>query len=418
MNSTNLIISGKSFFLTYINTFRGLPKSVWKILTTQFIATTLSGTLYFLSYYFVHVLKYDIKTAAFFISCYGLGSILGGLLGGKLSDICSPKIVSVMSLVLEAMAFFFFLEFQTKILLIINMTLFGIASYSFITSNYIWALNSCENNESQKLKAINILTVISNLGLSLAATLLGLIKNISFPALFICYGSIYLMLAINLVLSQSPNDNKKIIKNYNCVDRYNAQKSFVYIMLFSVFLVGIIIAQMSSTYSLYIYGRFPEYGLRGFSILFLINTILVVTIQAPIGSFISGKNNIQFVGYGALLIGLGMAVLSFSTFFFEVIMSCIMYTIGEIIFFSLSLLVCYENSPPEKRGQWAGIYRMTFAASRAVGPIIGGLIYHHYSGKILWLFCFLLGASTFLICKLLRFYNKTSSSKIKMLIFN
>lgn len=407
MRNVSILGKSKSIFIIYINTFRGLPKSVWKILGIHFINTVLAGTFYFLSYYFVHVLNYNIKIATLFISCYGLGSIVGGLIGGKFTDIYSPRLVSIISLILEGLAFFLFLSFTSKALLIANMILFGVASNSFITSNYIWALNSCENNESQKLKAINILNVISNLGLGLAAVLLGILNIIHFEVLFAFYGFIFLLLAGYLFLFTTDGRKNVMVRSQKNANINQAPNEvFIYLMLFSLFLVGIVISQMSSTYSIYIHANFSEYGLGGFSFLFLINTLLVVSMQAPIGSLLLGKDNIKFVSYGALLVGLGMAILSFATFFAEVIAAIIIYTIGEIIFFSLSLLVCYENSPKEKRGQWTGIYRMTFAVSRVVGPVAGGLIYHHYSARVLWLSCFFIGITIFLICKLVQFRYK------------
>lgn len=419
MINVNVINKTKSILAAYINSFRGLPKSVWEILSTHFVATVLSGTLYFLSYYFVHILKYDIQTATFFISCYGLGSIAGGLIGGKLTDVYSPRLVSIISLLLEGLAFFCFLKTGTKPLLIANMILFGVASYSFSTANYIWALNSCEKNETQKLKAINILTVISNLGLGFAAIFLGILKVINFETLFICYGLIFFILAGYLFLSTTDSKNKGIIKRQKKIDvKHAPNEMFIYLMLFSLFLIGMIISQMNSTYSLYIHANFPTYGLGGFSILFLINTFLVVTMQAPIGSLLSGQDNIKFVGFGSFLVGLGMMILSFATFFSEVVLAIIIYTIGEIIFFSLSLLVCYENSPPEKRGQWTGIYRMTFAVSRVIGPAAGGLIYYHYGPRVLWFFCFILGTATFLFCKFAQFKFPTPQPQNESVINN
>ena len=49
MRHVNLLGRGKSVLTTYTNTFRGLPKSVWKILSIHFMNIVLAGILYFLS---------------------------------------------------------------------------------------------------------------------------------------------------------------------------------------------------------------------------------------------------------------------------------------------------------------------------------------------------------------------------------
>jgi MFS family permease len=104
------------------------------------------------------------------------------------------------------------------------------------------------------------------------------------------------------------------------------------------------------------------------------------------------------IGIGALLLGTGMLLLSLSCMFSLAMLACIIYTIGEMIFFSLSHLICYQNGAEKKKGSSLGIYRMIYASSRVVGPTLGGLIYQQWSGDALWYICGFIGLACFSAC--------------------
>ena len=407
------------FLLVYCSSFTGLTKSIWCDLFVNFLATFFSSFFYYLSYYFVHELNFSVKSASFFISFYGLGSMLGGLFGGKLSDKYSPASIAAISLFFQGLFFLIFSEIRQTTYIVISIFIFGVFTYTFLTSNYISILKKCNNGNASKLKAISLLAVISNAGLGASALAISSFKAINFNIIFAVSGLVLTIMSLILIKSNisidsnnklSTNKQPSITKN-NISNQLKSSHTKVinYMVLISVLFIGIIISQMSTTYSLYIKSNFPEYGLGGFGIIFLINTLLIVTTQAQITSYLSDKNKFLYTGMGAFFIALGMFVLAYANNFYSIILACIFYTLGEIAFFSLSQLLCYENAPVDQKGTWTGYYRMMLGASRVIGPALGGAIYQHISGAGLWLFCFGIGA----ICFFMYFtYSILGSSEI------
>jgi MFS family permease len=80
------------------------------------------------------------------------------------------------------------------------------------------------------------------------------------------------------------------------------------------------------------------------------------------------------------------------------IFSCIIYTMGEIIFFSVSQLVCYENGLQNKKGTSLGLYRMVYASSRVLGPTIGGFVYSLFGASVIWTASGVIGVMCLLGC--------------------
>ena len=103
-------------------------------------------------------------------------------------------------------------------------------------------------------------------------------------------------------------------------------------------------------------------------------------------------------GIGASMIGGGMFILCFTNSFMLAIISCVIYTLGEMIFFSITQLVCYQQYDANNKGHSLGLYRTVYASSRVAGPLAGGLVFQHYGSETLWCLCGLIGLIALSLC--------------------
>jgi len=396
----NILTLGKNYFAT----FSELPLRCWRGIVLSLIEAIFMGIFYFLSIYFVQVLRLDIATAGSIISCYGIGAIIGGF-AGKLSDKISPRKVSFACLFVQVICYLGLVILTTKNLLIINVFILGMATYGFITSNNLWVLNQCDNNEKQKLKVINLMSVASNLGLGISGILIGLFSQYGFSYIFITSAILLFALSSYMMLQdvkQQPHKLKKIVIEKKVIQEavFSAKKNtfVIWVVLFFVLLIGSIVSQRSTTYTIYLESAFPQLGIKSVSILFTLNTFLVVLFATSIGDVFSKYNKLLMMGIGGFLIGFGMFMLSFSHVFFLVVISCIIYTLGEILFFSMVQLVCYQNGGARNKGQSLGMFRIFYACSRIIGPSVGTMIYHHFGGDIVWYLSGIIGFLCLVTC--------------------
>lgn len=311
-----------SFLKFYLYSYQGLTAASWRGVIMTLIDSTLIGIYYFLSFYFMNDLHFSITTCGIIVSCHGIGSIAGARFGGKLSDITSPTLVSAISLLLQAIGYLALTILHTPASIMIDAFILGAASYGFITSNHMWTLQHCTNGE--RLKAINLLSTASNLGFSLSAILMGTIISFGFHHLFIFVSSITLLMSSYLfiraksirklpTLTESCASNHKHAQHHHCTQPH--RQIIIYVMLTCVLMTGITVSQLSSTYPIYVQHQFPSMGVQSFSILFAINSLLVVMLEAPLGSLFVKHNKILILGLGALLIGVGMCLLTISLVF-------------------------------------------------------------------------------------------------------
>lgn len=399
------------FFLKqYTSHYSGLPLSAWHVISINFVDSIIVGACYFITIYFVKQLGFNVAFAGMMMSFYGIGTVFGGLSGGKLSDIYSPSRVAIISLLIQAIAFLTLTYAESTSLIVITLFLLGTGSYGFVTSSHLWILGQCDKHENSRLKAINILSVVSNLGMGLSALIISLFASLNFTYIFLScsvitvFSAFFLMNIETKNIKSAPILDAAILNDEVATDKHS-KKMLLWISLICVFLIGLIIAQKNSTYPIYIESTYTELGIKAVSILFMLNTFIVVLFQAPFVNLFSTYNKVIVMGIGAFILGLGVALLNVSYFFIFAIFACIVETIGEMLFFSVAQLICYENGGEKKKGQSLGIYRTIYASSRIVGPALGGAAYHAFGGKGLWSFCGIVGCICLAICLGFREYE-------------
>ncbi len=391
---TYLLSLGKAYFRSY----QGLSPACWMGIFVSLIESTLAGTFYFLSVYFVNELRFSVTQAGVIISCYGLGAIIGGVVSGKLSDRFSAAIVSAGSLFIQGIIYLAFTQLTSLLFLSINIFLLGAATYGFITSNHVWVLSLCGHREEQKLKALNLLSTASNLGLGVSALLISVFSSYGFQHLFLIIGILFLSLSCWLLSVDKTSSFVKPLPSNSSPASSSPHQWLIVLTLMCVFFIGAIVSQLSSTYAIYVQSAFPSLGMNAISLLFAVNSFLVVFFATPLGDYFGQYNKVLMTGIGGFCIGFGMLMLTFSYTFSLAILACVIYTLGEIIFFCVVQFICYQKGADNKKGESLGLYRMVYAASRVVGPTTGGAIYNHFGGNMVWYVSGVLGCLCLLFC--------------------
>jgi MFS family permease len=386
-----------STFHRYIENYKGLPKECSYRIIFSLLNNIAGGITVFLSFYFVNNLHIDIATAGTLISVYGIGRALGGYISGHLANKVLLTRISVISLFIETISLFMLIKIHTVMLLTINLLIFGIGTYGFKVSNNLWVLNRCSKKE--RLKAINILYTTSNLGCGISAVMVSMFGGYGFSYLFCFSGLVMLTAVLSLSLkSHKEYKNKKSFSPINKADNANTSienKNSNHILIIVVFvalsLMGFIIMQWGTTYNIFLH-KVSHLDIIGIGLLYALNPILIVFLQAPLVNALNKYNHILFTGIAAFLMGFGMWMLNFSHWIAFIISACIVYTIGEMIFFSMSQSVCYQHSAEKQRGKVMGLFEMVYALSTTLSPAIGGSIYHYFGGHIIWLLCGIMGS--------------------------
>ena len=166
-----------------------------------------------------------------------------------------------------------------------------------------------------RLKSLNIIRVASNLGLGVSGIIIGMLNVQKFYLLFYFSSAILLFSALYFQFFLEDSKQLSITQSSQTDIERKKNNKILFLILSCLFLVGLLISQLNIAYPLYIQQTFSKIGTQAVSILFILDTLLIVFFQAPLVNRLKNFNKIILIEMGAFLMGFGMFILNFSSFF-------------------------------------------------------------------------------------------------------
>ena len=122
-------------FNKFVNSYRqaisGLPREVWYLALVMFINRSGSMVLAFLTLYVNKELGYSEQLAGMVIAIFGVGSILGSLLGGWLTDRVGAIRLQAIAFVLNAVGFVALYQLTDYVAFAVTLFLMSAAGEAF-----------------------------------------------------------------------------------------------------------------------------------------------------------------------------------------------------------------------------------------------------------------------------------------------
>lgn len=173
-----------------------------------------------------------------------------------------------------------------------------------------------------------------------------------------------------------------------------------------LFLVGLALTQLRTTLPLYLHITTYGHGL-GIAHLMLLNVALLTLLQLPVVAWCKRFSLSWMVGFSAAFICIGLGSITWWPTVPGAILSCIMWTLGEMVFFSVSQLYLYNRVPVLQRGRWLGSYQTVFNLASLLGPGFGSWLYTT-SAAALWYTAIGFGIASLMLCSLVNFRRLSS----------
>ena len=160
-------------FNKYIDNFRGFSREIWILTLITFINRAGTMVLPFLSKYLKEDLDFSYNQVKWILISFGLGSIIGSWLGGKLSDKIGFYKIMIFSLMTSGLAFFG-LQFVTSFKgLLIAMFFIMVIADMFRPAMFV-SLGAYAKPEN-RTRALTLVRLAINLGFAAGPALGGLL---------------------------------------------------------------------------------------------------------------------------------------------------------------------------------------------------------------------------------------------------
>lgn len=374
----------KKLYSNYLNTFKGLSKEVWWLAFITFINRSGTMVIPFLSLYLTESLNYTLENVGWIMSAFGVGSVLGSWMGGKLTDKYGFYPVMYLSLALTGILFIglqFIEEFYAFCFAIFLVMLVADA---FRPAMFV-AMNTYSKAEN-KTRSVTLIRLAINLGFSAGPAIGGfIITSINYKGLFWMDGITCLL--ATLVLINVLHPKKALVIDEQKVENPQPIRSdgLFWIFFVAMFIFGFIFLQYFSTIPLYYR---DVHALTEFDIGLLLgmNGFLIFVLEMPLIKWLGDSKYSKelLITIGLLLTGLSYVVLLMTPWIGILIIGMLLMTLGEMIAFPFSNSFVIERSKRGKQGEYMAFYSISFSAAHIFGHNSGLQMVDNFGYDTTW----------------------------------
>src|SRR5262245_4901599 len=430
---------------------RGLPREAWLLASGILINRAGTMVLPFLVLYLTRSLQFSPRRAALAIAMYGIGAILTAPLAGRLADRLGPRRIVTASLFMSGALLLAYPLLRSFGSILLMTLVWSVASEGLRPASLTWMSDLVPKERRRAAFALTRLAV--NLGMSLGPAVAGFVVQVSFTAIFVLDAATSLLAGAVLMLATgstlprpvsesaaaapgtgapplSPDDAAPAgtaadpLDTIPVADATAAAGSvaaagavpaagpvvvppgpayrdwrFLYFVL-AILPVEIVFFQHHSMLPLFLV-RDLELRESSYGLLFTINTLLIIFIEVPLVTALTEWSYRRTLSLGALLIGAGFGALALAQGFRSVALTVVVWTFGEMIFLPGSAAYAAEAAPSGRRGEYIGLYAMSFSTAFALSPWLGAWVMEALGARALWIATLLAGSlSAFLLLKL------------------
>lgn len=357
----------KKLYFNYLNTFKGLSNEVWWLALITLINRAGTMVIPFLSLYLTKSLNFSLKDVGWIMTCFGLGSVIGSWLGGKLTDKIGFYKVMKVSLFLTGLLFIALQFVDTFLGFCIGIFLVMLVADTFRPAMFV-ALNSYSKPEN-KTRSVTLIRLAINLGFSAGPAVGGLIiTSLGYSGLFWVDGVTCILATLLLVNVLHPKKAKVLdeIKVENPTSIFSDSAFWVFFV--GMFVFGFIFLQYFSTIPLY-YKDVHHLTELEIGLIMGMNGFLIFLLEMPLIKWLEEskytKELLMFLGL--LLTGLSFVVINLTGWVGILIVGMLLMTIGEMIAFPFSNAFVMERAKKGNQGEYMAYYSIAFSMSHIFG---------------------------------------------------
>jgi MFS family permease len=409
-----------------MNPWRGLknlPREMWILSAATLVNRSGTMVLAFLVLYVTHMLGVTPARAAIALTVYGVAALLAMPLAGILSDRVGPLPIMRASLFLTG--FLLLLFPLAKSYSAIMLMTFALAVLNESLRPASLSMVSDLVGPAQRKAAFALSRLAANLGMSVGPAIGGILAVYSFRWLFLVDGTTSILAGAVLVLAPmrhlgrqkthepswtdatdlgreiEADSSAPLIALHPAADLRAFRNPRMLYFLAALIPVQLVFFQFTSTLPLFLvrYLHFPE---SVYGTIFTVNTLLIVALEVPLNTAMAHWTHrhtlmlgafLYAVGFGSYAL-VGIAPLGRTAGVFAAV---VIWTFGEMILMPGSSAYAAEIAPPERRGEYMGLYTMSFNIAFAVGPWLGASILGKWGATTVWSAAFVSGCISTLL---------------------
>ncbi|MFI5162658.1 MAG: MFS transporter [Sphingobacteriales bacterium] len=368
----------------YKKAYNGLSRNSWYLCLVMFINRSGTMVVPFMTIYCHKVLGFTLPQAGYIMGFFGAGSIVGALIGGKITDKRGFYYVQIFALLSGGMLFML-LGFQTTFISVAACSfVLSVCNESFRPANSAAIVHYSTDENKTRSNSLNRLAV--NLGWIFGGMIGGLLAAINYHILFWVDGCTNILAALFLLKLIPASKVAKTIKNAINTAGDPAHRDHVYLVFIGLaILFATCFFQIFTMQPLY-YKTVWHFNESYIGLLMGINGLLIVMFEMVIIHRLENKRHpLNYICVGVLLVGLAFVLQNFlPAAKYSALIVLFFLTIGEILGMPFMNSFWIMRTTAGNRGSYAALYTTAWSIAQIMAPVIGGLAISFVSFDLLW----------------------------------
>lgn len=385
----------KNALRRYINNFKGFSREIWILTLITYINRAGTMVLPFLSKYLKEDLQFTYSEVGWVMVSFGIGSMGGSWLGGKLSDKIGFYKIMIFSLLTSGMLFFV-LQFITSFEgLCFSMFLIMLIADMFRPAMFV-SLGAYAKPEN-RTRALTLVRLAINLGFATGPALGGLIiMTIGYRGLFWADGGTCILAILIFAFLVKEKKKPETSKEQWLIQESERESVFndrpFWIFLVTCVITGILFFQLFTTMPLYYKEQFDLSEFKT-GLLLTLNGIIIFFMEMPIVSYVERHklNKVKIVSIGCLLMAVSLFLLLLNTWVGILVVMMLFMTFAEMFAFPFSNSFAMSRAPKGHEGRYMAIFTMSFSLAHILSGKMGMLIIDYFGYQANWAFMGMLG---------------------------
>ena len=385
----------------YFKNYKGFSREVWILAVITFVNRAGTMVLPFLSKYLKENLHFSFSDVGWIMVFFGLGSMLGSYLGGKLTDRIGFYKIMLFSLFTSGLLFLVIQFVQSFWGLCFAMFIIMTVADMFRPAMFV-SIGTYATPET-RVRAFTLVRLAVNLGFATGPAIGGLIiMNLGYSGLFWVDG-LTCITAIS-VFAILVKEKQKVpliddVASVVATDKtMKSDKDFLW-FLFVCFASAMIFFQIFTTLPLY---QSDVYGLTEFQtgLLMTMNGGIIFLLEMPLVAMFERKktSKLLIIFWGCVLMMLCFLVFLFGHWIGLLVISMLLITFGEMLIFPFSNSYALSRAPKGQEGKYMAFFTMSFSLAHIGSSKVGMDIIAAYGYNTNWMFMGILGFLSLVVC--------------------
>lgn len=372
----------------YLSVIEEYPRQFWLLFWGMLLSTIGASMIWpFLTIYASERLELPLTQTASLVTINSASSLIMTFVAGQITDRAGRKKVMVISLITNAILYFFLSSANTYVQFATLMALLGASNPLYrVGAN---AMLADLIPPEKRADGYAIIRLSDNAGVAIGPSIGGFIAAASqFFAFYIAASGLFLygLMLLFFAVETLPQYTKDI--QISVFDQGSYKSVFKDISFIS-FVANSTLGLLANSL---MWVLLPVYATQVLNIpkqmygfLPTTNAFMIVLFQVMITRWTKRYRPLRMTALGMLFYAIGVGSVALGSNFWGLWISMIIITIGEMIIVPTGSAYVANISPEHMRGRYMGIYSLTWSLSIGIGPLLGGILSDNYGPSATWI---------------------------------